>query len=271
LFAWYLRDGTINAPENAIENAASSCERWALGCAAVVVLAVVAEIGLAIIHPEYDSPWNRWGTSVADAAIALGIIGEVLFGRIDARYQTELRRRSNDKLGTAERLAAEANQRAAQIDLRRVQLEAALAPRVISKHQYDVLQTLRGKVAAINIAWETDAETASFSSQVAVALQAAGIQVRGYARAPGVHGNANMLFDRHAFHQPDGEPTRGEPIASVFREAGIDCAALIARMPSDIGAPEDIPMIVIGGRPHPVAPSAPSYLGPSSQEPSASA
>ena len=114
--AWYLRCGVMNATDNTIDQASAACERWEWHCAAAVVLAVVGEIALAIIHPSYDSPWNRWGTSLADIVIALGIVGEVLFGRLDGRYQTELRKRSNDKLGKANKLAAEAHERAAEVE-----------------------------------------------------------------------------------------------------------------------------------------------------------
>lgn len=95
---WRLRHGVMNATDEAIERASSSCGRWEWGCASVVVISVAAEFVLAIIHPWYNSLWNRWGSSLADAVIALGIVGEVLFGWMDGRHQTELRRRSNDKL-----------------------------------------------------------------------------------------------------------------------------------------------------------------------------
>lgn len=112
--AWHLRDGTMNAAEDAIESASSSCERWEWGCASVVVLSVVAELVLASIHPSYDSPWNRWGSAIADALIALGIVGEVLFGRMDGRYQTELRKRSNARLADAIATGAAAERQAAE-------------------------------------------------------------------------------------------------------------------------------------------------------------
>jgi hypothetical protein len=151
--AWYLRRGTINAPDDAIERASSSCERWEWGFAGLVVFAVAAELVLAIVHPPYDSWWNRWGSAVADALIALGIIGEVLFGRMDGRYQTELRKRSNDRLAQVEfdngflqesaaranERAAEALQKAADADLARVKIEERLAHRTLSNEQFEIV------------------------------------------------------------------------------------------------------------------------------------
>jgi hypothetical protein len=84
---------------------------------------VIAEFIIAGVHPPYDSFLEQWGTATANAVIALGIVGEVIFGRIDARYQTELRKRSNDKLSDAtsraamlEKEAADARGRVADIE-----------------------------------------------------------------------------------------------------------------------------------------------------------
>lgn len=111
--AWRLPNGRINASDDQLEIASSSCGAWEWGCAALVVVAVIAEFIIAYIHPPYDSLLNQLGTSAADAAIALGIVGEVIFSRLDSRIQTELRSRSNKKLGVAEKAAGEANERAA--------------------------------------------------------------------------------------------------------------------------------------------------------------
>jgi multidrug efflux pump subunit AcrA (membrane-fusion protein) len=80
----------------------------------LVVAAVIAEVFIAIAHPPYDAFLQRWGSALADALIAIGIVGEVLFSMIEARCQTELRIRSNAKLEDAIAQAGEANERAAE-------------------------------------------------------------------------------------------------------------------------------------------------------------
>ncbi len=115
--AWRLPKGTINASDAHLESASSSCERWEWGCAGLVVAAVATEFFIAWYHPPYDSFLEQWGTAIADAAIAFGIVGEVIFSRKDARIQTELRRRSNAQLADAMKTAGEANERAAQLEL----------------------------------------------------------------------------------------------------------------------------------------------------------
>lgn len=74
--AWYLREGTINAAEDAIERGSESCERWEWGCAWLVVLSIVAEFVLAIIHP---SLWNRIGSPALPAPAT---IDPLVFGEI---------------------------------------------------------------------------------------------------------------------------------------------------------------------------------------------
>lgn len=111
--AWYLRSGRINAAESQLEEASSSCEWWGIGCGVLVVVSVIAEFVISFwIEPTYAAFLTD--SAFTDAGIALGVVGEVLFGMWDSRIQTELRRRSNDKLGAAETTSSEANARAGE-------------------------------------------------------------------------------------------------------------------------------------------------------------
>lgn len=132
------------------------------------------------------------------------------------------------------RRAAEANQKAVEANLELTQLRKQLAARSLTKEQFDALQELRGKISSVNVCTETDSEPTWFGMVVASALDKAGITVGMFQRGANAHGTANMLYDRHAFFDPNGEPTNGEPLASALKKAGIDCA-LLARMPVDIG------------------------------------
>jgi hypothetical protein len=123
--AWRLPNGTINASDFQLEAASSSCGTWEWGCAAVVVVAVLAEFLIAFIHPPYDSALNEAGTVFADAAIAFGIVGEVIFGRLDARIQTELRGRSDNRLANAAMAAGEAHARALEAELELQKIKSA--------------------------------------------------------------------------------------------------------------------------------------------------
>jgi len=136
-----------------------------------------------------------------------------------------------------------------QLQHKNLKLSAYLAPRTFSEEQYNALQGLMGKVTAINVCSDTGWESEWYASQLAIALGNAGIIVHGYTRAPGVHSNANILFDQHAFSNPHGAATRGNPILSVLKKAGIPITSVLAVMPMDIKAPPNIPMIIIGDKP----------------------
>lgn len=129
--AWYLPKGTKYAQDDELERGSSSCEHWAIGFGIVVVVSVIVEFVLAVIHPSYDSPWNRWGSAGADVLIAVGIVGEVAFGMLDGRIQTELRRRSDDRVAEANTIAAQANKEAAGARERTAEIERLTAWRRI--------------------------------------------------------------------------------------------------------------------------------------------
>lgn len=126
--SWRLPDGMIKATENQLDGASLSCERWEWGCAGLVAIAVAAEFVIAWIHPSYSSSLERWGSAWADLAVLFGILGEVFFSRRDSKIQTELRKRSNDKLGAAEERAAKLEIEAAQL---RLQWKRWIKPRSI--------------------------------------------------------------------------------------------------------------------------------------------
>ncbi len=266
---WYLPNGIKNANEGALEAASSSCERCSIWCAAVVVVFVVVEFVIAIFHPPYNSTLERWGSATADFFIAAGIVGEVMLGILDSRIQTELRTRSNAKVQAAAVAAGEANERAAKADLARTELEARLAARSLTKEQFEILKKLQGKISEVIIASERDAEPAWFATVLATALTKIGIKVELLTRGPGVSGTANFICDRRAFVNPDGEPTKGEPLRSILIEAGIPIPGLAARYPGDLCSNPadqgDVPMVVISGR-FAVEPNEP-YLGPNEVAP----
>jgi hypothetical protein len=163
-----LPNGTINASENQLESASSSCERWEWGCAGAVVVALVAEFAIAAIHPPYDSFLEQWGTAIADTVIALGIVGEVLFSRKDARIQTELRNRSNAKLADAIRRAAKA-----EFDLAILRLQTA--PRQIDPAKFLAPLAKAKKPAKVELRYQKDwPEPWSFAEELFTYLNIAG-------------------------------------------------------------------------------------------------
>ena len=195
-----------------------------------------------------------WATVVLIAFTVLSGAGALMTGDI-------LSKRQEVKLHEFQKALGEQQERAAKAERELLELKEHGTPRTLSKEQFDALQELRGKIKAINIAAETDAESQWLASQLVVALQAAGIEVRSYDRGAAVHSTAGiMLYDAYMFENPQGKPTAGEPLSSALKSAGLEPASLLGRMPLDIGAPIDVPMIIVGGKSffHATSP----YLGP---------
>jgi hypothetical protein len=128
--AWYLPNGTINAPKDQLEKASASCERWAFWCGIVVIASVIVEYILAKIEPPYATFLEV--SAYTDIGVAVGIVGEVLLGMRNNTIQGELRELSNKRVEEAtDRLAevevsngylqvdvAKATERAAKAELR---------------------------------------------------------------------------------------------------------------------------------------------------------
>ena len=168
--AWRLPNaGLMNAADADLEIASTSCELWEDVFAALVVVAVAMEFVIAFVHPTYDSFLEHWGSTFADAGIALGIVGEVQFGRKDSRIQTELRKRSNDRLaqveldnGFLEQSAAQANERASAADQKAAEAQLALARykagRIIASEQWERLVPKLAKFALRRVILGTSPE-----------------------------------------------------------------------------------------------------------------
>lgn len=255
------KNGVIKATDPELERAQKFCEHFAIGSTGLVFIGLVIEVFIAIEHPPFDSCLERWGSVIADVLVAFGVLGELLPSMLVRTYNTQINRRSADRLSGAIRQSGEANERAAKADLARVELEKQLRTRSISKEQFEILEKLKGQISEIRIASDTDTEPMWFAHLLAIVLQNIGLNVQLLPRSPGSKSGTNLLCDKHAFSNPDGEPTGGEPIASIFNEAGIPVLVL-GGYPGDLRGEwgDDVPMIVIGCR-MPIPPETP-YLGP---------
>ncbi len=108
-----LENKIINASDDALEQSVSLCEKCAVYSGALVVVGLVAEIGIAWIHPAYNSILEQWGSVIANFLVGIGVSGEVLFSARANTCQGELIRRSNLKLEDAHILSMLADSRAA--------------------------------------------------------------------------------------------------------------------------------------------------------------
>ncbi len=229
----------INPSDDELERGISGNETWSKVCAWAVVAGLVIEAVLAAVYGGHASLIENWAPVFADALIALGVFGEIFFSGKVSEAEENLRLRSKEKV-------AEAIARAAEADRARVELEVKLQPRSLNQEQWDLIEGLRGKLTSVGIASETDAETCWFAGQIKDAFCSAGISVDIYRRAAEVHSFGILIYEPKGF---DGaRPKTVEPLFDIFRKSDGSFTAIITSIPSDIQAPDDIPMIIVGGR-----------------------
>jgi hypothetical protein len=244
----------MNRTDQNLKDAIATNERRALWGAAAVIFGLVLEVIFAsAFHEPPETVLSHWGPVVADALVALGVAGEVLFGRKSRIDSEELTRRSEERLAEAHAQAGEAIARAAEANKvaeeerhTRVRLEAQLQPRTLNQEQIELIQGLRATFNEINLAREVDIETHMFAQDIAVALMSAGIIVHQYRRAADVHTAGIQIYDPLGFD--NSGPKSVGPLRDVFRKIDPNVIGIAGPMPPDIPASSKLPMIIVGGR-----------------------
>jgi hypothetical protein len=130
-FAWRLPNGIKGASDEDLESSGDVCEIWSWICGGLVVLGVFTEAAIAWFHPPYDSPWEQWGSTLANAAVVLGVAGEIQFSMMAFRRDKELKRRSDERVAEANNIAAQAIKDAATARERTAVIEKLTAWRRI--------------------------------------------------------------------------------------------------------------------------------------------
>lgn len=139
--AWRLPKGMIKASDEELEKSTESCERWEWFGGALVIFGVAAAVGIAGVHPRYDSFLEQWGSAIADSFVAIGVAIEIKFGQMAGLRQDEVKRRSDEKVAAANERSAEANARAEEAAL---ELDRFRAPRSLSRDQlYRVVEKVK--------------------------------------------------------------------------------------------------------------------------------
>lgn len=235
-------NGVINTSDGELESSAESCERWGWRCGGLVVIGVVAEFVIAALNPPYGSFWERWGVAVADALVAFGVVGEIMFSRMGHSRQSELTQRANRELADAkERLGdleleagfagertAQALERAAKAELELAKLQKLTAARSVDETAF--CKKLVGKPKA-PVAIEYLPDTSDgfwFAHQLFNALHKSGWEVGWPAPVPEIpseHSIFGWTKAMYAGGQPTGM-TIVTPEGEVFLEGNTPQNAL---------------------------------------------
>jgi hypothetical protein len=221
----------MNSGNNHIGRKISRFENLADWCAWLVVFGLVLEVALAA--GISDSPVvNKWGVVGSDILVALGVAGEILFSRKARSLSERLRQESEEKIADA--------------NLKRAELEASIQPRMTDQRQFDVIQTLRGKVPEVSLIHETDAEPRWFADSLRGAFFNADLRVGMYPRAADVHSTGILIYDPGMHGAKSSEV--GDTLIDIFRGTGT-ALAMITGLPTDVpDAPAEYPAILVGGR-----------------------
>jgi hypothetical protein len=212
---------------------------WSDRIAVLILVGLLVDIGDVFVPDQ--SFLKATLTIIANVLIMAGVWGELWFLK-------RARTADDSRVAQAEIAVAEAKARASEADRARAELEVQLRPRTLTEEQIDMIEGLRGKLAAVAIARETDAESHWFAQQIAMAFSAAGIGVLQYRRAPDIHTAAMSIYDP-LWVVSDSNPKLVEPLVDIFRKTDPSLVIIGGPMPPpDIPAPPGIPIIIVGGR-----------------------
>jgi hypothetical protein len=245
-------NGDKNDPSVRLE----ALEKWSARATLVILGGILLEIAALLIfrHPDISSG-EIWILVSANVLIGIGLAVEYICILRTIVASGELQRVSDEKVAEANARASEANQIAAGATLELAKLQPQVAPRVLTKEQYDELQTLKGKVPAVSIVWQAGSEPLSFAMQISVALQDAGVVVKLFdSRNDSFWGGIFLAF-------PPSVDQFENPLSKAFLNANLyPSTGNTLGMPMLSDLPTDIPVILVGGKY--LTYSTPPYIGP---------
>jgi hypothetical protein len=178
--AWRLPKGGVkSASDNALEKAAESCEFWAWFCGGLVVAGLVMEFALAALHPPYDNFWSRWGSSLTTALVAIGVFGEIQFGRMGYRREHELKLRSDERFAAANIMAEQAKKEAAEARERTAEIEKLTAWRHVNPEQRrQIADAIKERAPSFDVLIEferADPEAFAYAYEIAKIFAESGV------------------------------------------------------------------------------------------------
>jgi hypothetical protein len=245
----YPRGRSINPTNNQLEEVISFSECLTKFSGTVVVFGLLIEIILAIRFPEPIVFIQKWGPVLADIFVALGVIGEVFFssksGRLEKELRENIRRESDEKISEANKIAAQAIERAASLEKelseareRTAKLEAFTAWRhILPEQRQRIISAIIPNASLIDVLIEfqnSDAEAYSYALEIEKLFVDCGIKkIRCFQ-----NGYYSPIFGLHMASAP---ALNASAIAQAFLDEGISLTIsnrnLSAHLPNTLVAP----------------------------------
>ena len=101
LTGWRPPNGVMKASNEELDNSEMHCEHFEFVGAVLVIVGLVIEVLIVEAHSLFDPASESRFSLIATILVAIGVIMEVRFGRVGKSYQSELVRRSNERLADA--------------------------------------------------------------------------------------------------------------------------------------------------------------------------
>jgi hypothetical protein len=195
------------------------------------------------------SAQDQAATARADVALTIAKYGDL------DKFVREKTRSIEQGVGNLEGREAALNVALLADEKRLAKVTAGLEVRTLSKPQWDLIQTLHGRVKAVNIAWEQGVEPSLYASQFTSAFSNAGIAVHVYFPAPGAAWTGALLGVLDMKH------AESDPLYSVLNRIVGPMSTFDLRTVDMIpGVPKDVPLFCVGER-FPMYSKIP-YFGP---------
>lgn len=179
------------------------------------------EVALATSHSAYDGFVNRWGSVLTTSLVAIGVFGEIQFGRMGYRREHELKLRSDEKFAAANVIAEQARKEAAEARERTALIEKLTAWRRISKEQYrQIVGGIKPKASTLDVLIQHehgDTEACSYALDIAHALLNAGVE------------KEKVRFGANSFI--------GQTVFGVATALSMDCNTLVLDIFRQAGVP----------------------------------
>lgn len=218
--------------EDELKGDASKAHKWDEFSAWAIVGGLAAEVIVLLLFSEGHSQWETGLLVLATIVIALGVWGEIWFGRKAEDAGDKLQDISDRKIADANENAARANERAATLEKeaaaareRTAEIERITQWRRLSREQYDIIfSELRSKLdLVITIECVFDPEAIMFADQFKdLFLNARATRVERLAHP--MPPNGHLEFGLSIASEPEIYATI---VRESFQKAGIEISQLV--------------------------------------------
>jgi hypothetical protein len=234
-------------------------------CGWAVFAGLVIEVALAAAYRGHATLIENWAPVFADMLVALGVYGEIHFAGRVSKAEEKLRRKSEEKVATANERASAADEKAAtatenatramleteKLRADNLAMEAALAPRLLQPHPLGLRLFHHASISAI-IQVVPDLEARRIAQMIASMLRDVACWNKVEMQTiPDTIDGIEIRWTSEAPTQASNIRDAVESLGGILFESQIEARPLVASRWFNDGSPvpTDTIWIVVGMRP----------------------